>query len=150
MSARTLWEEGRQPGHEVVALAAALAVSAVSIDLLLDDSLSYFFDLCFVAICVNAALAVRPQDFFVVGVLPPLLMLTICVLIALADTTVLARPSDGAVQATVTGLAHHMVGLGVGYLVCLAVLVIRQRVGRRVVRPTGVAWYAVQPDRRAG
>lgn len=149
MSARTLWEEGRQPGHEVVALAAALTMSAVSIDLLLDDSLSYFFDLSFVAVCVGMALAVRPRDFFVIGVLPPLLMLTICVLLALADTDVLARPSDGVVQATVTGLAHHMVALGVGYLLCLVVLVVRQRVGRRVVRPSGTAAYAEQP-RRAG
>ena len=35
MSARTLWEEGRQPGHEVVALAAALTMTAVTVDLLL-------------------------------------------------------------------------------------------------------------------
>lgn len=125
--ARTLWEQGRRPGHEVAALAAALTMSAVSLDLLLDSSLSYFFDLCFVSVCVAAALSVRPRDFFSVGVLPPLLMLLVCVLLALADTDVLARPDDGVVQATVTGLAHHMVALGVGYLLSLAVLVVRQR-----------------------
>ena len=129
--ARTLWDEGRRPGHEVVALGAALTMTAVTVDLLLDSSLSFFFDLCFVAVCVAVGLAVRPRDFFTVGVLPPLLMLLVCVLLAVADPDVLARPTDGAVQATVTGLAHHMVALATGYAACLAVLVVRQRVGAR-------------------
>lgn len=150
MSARTLWEEGRQPGHEVVALAAALTMTAVTVDLLLDDSLSYFFDLSFVSVCVGVALAVRPRDFFAIGVLPPLLMLTVCVLLALADTDVLARPTDGVVQATVTGLAHHMVALGTGYSLCLAVLVVRQRVGRRPARADTPVQASEQPDRRVG
>ncbi len=150
MSARTLWEEGRQPGHEVVALAAALTMTAVSVDLLLDDSLSFFFDLSFVAVCVGMALAVRPRDFFTIGVLPPLLMLAVCVLLALADTDVLARSSDGVVQATVTGLAHHMVALGTGYALCLAVLVVRQRVTHRAAPASEPVAAAQQPDRRVG
>lgn len=150
MSARTLWEEGRQPGHEVVALAAALTMTAVTVDLLLDDSLSFFFDLSFVAVCVGMALAVRPRDFFTIGVLPPLLMLAVCVLLAIADTDVLARPSDGVVQATVTGLAHHMVALGTGYALCLAVLVVRQRATRRAAPASEPVAAAPQPDRRVG
>ncbi|GAA0975677.1 hypothetical protein ENKNEFLB_03706 [Nocardioides aquaticus] len=150
MSARTLWEEGRQPGHEVVALAAALTMTAVTVDLLLDDSLSFFFDLSFVAVCVGMALAVRPRDFFTIGVLPPLLMLAVCVLLAIADTDVLARSSDGVVQATVTGLAHHMVALGTGYALCLAVLVVRQRATRRVAPASEPVAAAPQPDRRVG
>lgn len=150
MSARTLWEEGRQPGHEVVALAAALTMTAVTVDLLLDDSLSFFFDLSFVAVCVGMALAVRPRDFFTIGVLPPLLMLAVCVLLAVADTDVLARSSDGVVQATVTGLAHHMVALGTGYALCLAVLVVRQRATRRAAPASEPVAAAPQPDRRVG
>lgn len=150
MSARTLWEEGRQPGHEVVALAAALTMTAVTVDLLLDDSLSFFFDLSFVAVCVGMALAVRPRDFFTIGVLPPLLMLAVCVLLAIADTDVLARSSDGVVQATVTGLAHHMVALGTGYALCLAVLVVRQRATRRAAPASEPVAAAPQPDRRVG
>ncbi len=150
MSARTLWEEGRQPGHEVVALAAALLMTAVTVDLLLDDSLSYFFDLSFVSVCVGVALAVRPRDFFTIGVLPPLLMLVVCVLLALADTDVLARPTDGVVQATVTGLAHHMVALGVGYALCIAVLLVRQRFLQRPAHAVGPVEAVDPPDRRAG
>ncbi len=135
--ARTLWEEGRQPGHEVVALAAAVMMSAVTLDLWLGSGLTLFFDLCFVAVCVASALTVRPPDFFTVGVLPPLLMMSLCVLLAVADTDVLARPEDGVVQAVVTGLAHHSVALLVGNLVCLAVLVVRQRISRRPDRLGG-------------
>ena len=135
--ARTLWEEGRQPGHEVVTLAAALMMSAVTLDLWLGSGLTLFFDLCFVAVCVAAALAVRPSDFFTVGVLPPLLMVTLCLLLALSDTAVLARPEDSVVQAVVTGLAHHSVALLVGHLACLAALVVRQRVSRRPDRLGG-------------
>lgn len=135
--ARTLWEEGHQPGHEVVALAAALMMSVVTLDLWLGSGLTLFFDLCFVVVCVVAALAVRPTDFFSVGVLPPLLMVTLCLLLAFSDTDVLARPEDGVVQAVVTGLAHHSVALLVGNLVCLAVLVVRQRVSRRPDRLGG-------------
>lgn len=135
--ARTVWEEGRQPGHEVVSLAAALIMTAVCVDLLLGASLSLFFDLCFVAVCALTALAVRPHDFFVVGVLPPLLMGAVFVLLAVLDTSVLARPADGVVQTVVTGLAHHSVSLLVGYVLCLGALVIRQRVGRRPDRLGG-------------
>ena len=135
--ARTLWEEGRQPGHEVVSLSAALVMSAVTLDLWLGSGLTLFFDLCFVAVCVVAALAVRPTDFFTVGVLPPLLMVTVCLLLAFSDTDVLARPEDSIVQAVVTGLAHHSVALLAGNLVCLAVLVVRQRVSRRPDRLGG-------------
>ncbi len=137
--ARTLWEEGRQPGYEVVALGAALTMSAVSLDLWWGSRLSLFFDLCFVAVCVAVALAVRPRDFFTVGVMPPLLMLTICVLLAVSDTSVIARAEDGVVQAVVTGLAHHSIALLAGYLLCLSVLVVRQRVLHRPDRLAGSA-----------
>ena len=40
-----------------------------------------FFDLGFVALCLGLALAVRPTDFFVVGVLPPLIMVGVFVLL---------------------------------------------------------------------
>lgn len=143
--ARTLWEEGRQPGTEVVALGGALVMTAVSIDLLLDTHLSLFFDLCFVAVCVAVALAVRPRDFFAVGILPPLLMVAVCLLLALADTAVLARPDDSVLQAVVTGLAHHAVALMVGSLLCLSVLVVRQRVQHRPDR-LGGSDPAIAPD----
>jgi len=126
--ARTLWEEGREPGRQVVALGAALALTVVVVDLMLIGRVSLFFDLCFVALCGGLALAVRPRDFFIVGVLPPLIMLGVFALLGLTRPAVIAHPQDGMVQAVVSGLSHHSTALVAGYLLCLAVLAVRHRV----------------------
>ena len=126
--ARTLWEEGREPGREVVALGVAAALTVVVLDVLVGEQVSLFFDLCFVALCVGLALAVRPSDFFVVGVLPPLLMVGTFVLLGISRPTVIGHPQDGTVQAVITGLSEHSLALVTGYVLCLGVLFVRQRV----------------------
>ncbi len=128
---RTLWDEGRLPGREVVALGAAVLLTVVLVDLMLAGHLSLFFDLCFVTLCVGLALAVRPRDFFTVGVLPPLLMLLALLLLAVADPGAVARSQDGVVQALVTGLSSHSGALVSGYLLCLGALLVRDRVAVR-------------------
>lgn len=128
--ARTLWEEGREPGRQVVALGVAVTLSVVVLDVLLVGRVSLFFDLCFVALCFGLALAVRPSDFFVVGVLPPLIMLGVFVLLALTEPGSIADPDDSPVQAVVTGLSHHSAALVAGYVLCLGTLAVRQRVAR--------------------
>lgn len=125
---RTLWEEGRESGREVVALGFALALTVVVVDVATGARVGIFFDLCFVALCVALALAVRPDDFFVVGVLPPLLMGTLFALLALTRPGALGDSDDGFVQATVSGLSHHSVALLAGYALSLGVLLVRQRV----------------------
>lgn len=124
---RTLWEEGHEPGRQVVALGAAVALTGVALDLALGGDLGWLFDVAFVGLCVAVALLVRPRDFFTVGVLPPLLMLGVLVLVELTRPAVLGEAQDGAVQSVVTGLAHHAGALVVGYLLCLAVLAVRHR-----------------------
>jgi len=126
--ARTIWEEGREPGRELVALGSATALTAVVLDLLMGGHIGLFFDLCFVLLCVGLALAVRPTDFFTVGVLPPLLMVGVFVLLGISRPTVLGHAGDGTVQAVITGLSEHSIALVVGYLLCLAMLYVRQRV----------------------
>jgi len=125
--ARTLWEEGHEPGPQVVALGAALALTAVAVDLALVGRVSLFFDLCFIAVSLGLALVVRRADFFVVGVLPPLLMVGVFALLGLTRPAVIAHPEDGVVQAVVSGLSHHSGALVVGYLLCLGCLALRQR-----------------------
>ena len=125
---RTLWEEGHEPGRQVVLLGVALALTAVVLDLLMSGEVTLFFDLCFVASCVVLALRVRPTDFFTVGVLPPLLMVGVFLLLALTRPEVIADAGDGAIQAVVSGLSHHAGALVVGYLLCLLTLAIRHRV----------------------
>jgi uncharacterized protein DUF6542 len=124
-----LWD-GRTRGREVAALATALTLTVATVEVTLAGRLGLFFDLCFVVICLVAALKVRPRDFFTVGVLPPLLMLATMVLVALNGAQVIATRHDSTVQAVITGLAHHSVALFASYAVCLLTLLGRQRLRR--------------------
>lgn len=126
--ARTIWEEGREPGRELVALGSAAALTAVVLDLLVGGHVSLFFDLCFVLLCVGLALAVRPTDFFTIGVLPPLLMVGVFVLLGISRPSVFGHAGDSTLQAVITGLSEHSLALVTAYLLCLAVLYVRQRV----------------------
>jgi hypothetical protein len=123
---KTLWEEGRHPGRLVVHAAAGVALVVVLGHLLLTDELTLAYDAAFVLACVAAALAVRPRDFFVVGVMPPLLMAGTMLLLAVVARGAVADPRDGIIQALVSGLAHHAGALVLGYALTLGVLALRQ------------------------
>ena len=132
VNAPTVWEEGRWSGDRVTRLAALLCALAIALDLVATRHLGWIFGICFVAICCWAALAVRPRDFFRVGVLPPLLLLACAVALSLLARGTVARSTDGFVQGTITALANNSSALLVGYVLSLAVLGMRHRViGRR-------------------
>ena len=101
-------------------------MTAAAINLALTGTLSLFFDLTFVVVCLVAAFAVRPRDFFAVGVLPPMLMFGTVMVLAVVARPAVADPVDGVVQAVVSGLAHHAGGLVAGYSLTLLVLALRQ------------------------
>lgn len=124
--ARTLWDEGHRPGPQVVVLSVLSALAVARLDLLLTHKLSLVFDVVFVMVCVAAALAIRPRDFFAVGVLPPLLMFATVTLFAITARSAVAEKVDGLVQAVVSGLAHHAGALIAGYALTLGVLALRQ------------------------
>ena len=102
---------------------------------LLSDGLGLFYDLVFATLCVGLALAVRPSDFFPVGVFPPLAMFGVVLILAVSQPETVADPTDGVVQATVSGLSGHAVALALGYAACLAVLVVRRQVRSGRGRP---------------
>lgn len=145
--ARTLWEEGNEPGRLVAALGVAIALTAVLLDLSVQGEITWIFDLAFVAACVTMALRVHPRDFFVVGVLPPLMMLAIFILLALVSPAVIADSGDGVVQAVVSGLAHHAGALITGYALCLGALAMRQHVH---AKRRATATHPPVPRPRAG
>ena len=116
------------PGSRVTRLSVLAGLLVLALDLVIDGRLTLVFDIGFVLVCVGAALAVHPRDFFRVGVLPPLLLLGMITLVALVHRAWIADPGDGLVQAVVSGLAHRASGLLTAYLLALAVLAIRQRV----------------------
>jgi hypothetical protein len=110
----------------VAALAGAAVLLVAALNLTLTGRLSLFFDLCFVVVCLVAALAVRPRDFFLVGVLPPLLMLLSVTVVAAVDRAAVADEVDSLIQAVVSGLAHHAGALLAGYAAALVILALRQ------------------------
>jgi hypothetical protein len=123
---RTLWEEGRHPGWLVVRAAVVALLAVTLLSLLVANRIGLAFDVAFVLICVGAALWVRPQDFFTIGVLPPLLLGFTVLVLAVVDRAAVARAGDPLVQAVVSGLAHHAIALVIGYGLTLLVLALRQ------------------------
>lgn len=136
---RTLWEAGRRPGALVAVVAGLVLLVVVLLDLSVRQHLTVVFDIAFVLVCAAAALAVRPRDFFVIGVLPPLLMVVTVSALAVVSPDAVARPSDGFGQALVSGLAHHAGALIAGYALTLVVLALRQLARRNAgtIRATG-------------
>jgi hypothetical protein len=126
--ARTIWEEGHEPGRRVVVLGVALALTVASLDLLLSDRVGILFDLVFALLSLGLALMVHPRDFFVVGVLPPLLMVGLFLLLGVTRPEAIAQADDGVVQAVVSGLGHHSISLFIGYALCLGCLAMRRHV----------------------
>jgi hypothetical protein len=125
--ARTVWDEGHEPGPQVVALGAAVSLTVLLLDLTVTGGVSALFDVTFVLLCLFLALDVRPADFFTAGVLPPLLMVGIFVLLGVTEPSTIGATGDGAVQAVISGLSHHSEALCAGYLLTLAVLLVRNR-----------------------
>ncbi len=123
----SVWTDGLEPGRQVVVLGIASALTIVAIDVLLVGELSFFFDLCFIVLCLALALVVEPRDFYTVGVLPPLMMLAVFALLGAVAPAAIADQEDGLVQAVASGLAHHSGALVAGYAVCLTTLALRQR-----------------------
>ncbi len=115
----------------MVALGLALTLTVVALEVGIDGRVGIFFDLAFVAVCLIVALLVRPDDFFTVGVLPPLIMLVVFVVVGISHRVAIASDSDGLVQAVITGLSHHAVALGVGYAACLLCLAVRDQFAHR-------------------
>ena len=137
VNAPTLWEEGRWSGHRVTRFSMLVSALLVAADLAATGRLERVFDSGFIVLCVGMALAVRPQDFFRVGVLPPMLLLGICLTLGLGHRAAIAAADDGLVQAVISGLAHHSGPLLAGYALALAVLGIRSRVSRRHSKRAG-------------
>lgn len=131
MSRKTIWEQGHEPGRQMVALGLAAALTAVAVDVLLTDEVGLLFDLVFVPLSIALALLVRPSDFFTVGVLPPLVMVAMFVLVGVTRPAAVAHPDDSAIQAVISGLSSHSIALVLGYGLCLSCLAIRQRVLQR-------------------
>jgi hypothetical protein len=145
--AEAFWEVGSEPGRQVVSLGVAVTLTAVSIDVLLVGRLTLFFDLCFIVLCLGLAALVRRSDFFLVALLPPVLLTVVFGFVALVARDALADPGDSVLQAVVSGVATHGVALFIGYALCLGWLAwrlhregeadISTELSRELSQPTG-------------
>ncbi len=106
------------PGRGVVLVTALVTAAVVGLDFALTGELSIFFDLCFVVICLVAAMAVRRHDIFATGVLPPLVYAAAVGTVALVAPTAILD-SGGLSKTFMTGLAGHAATLVAGYGVVL-------------------------------
>jgi hypothetical protein len=131
VSAPTLWEEGRWSGRRVTRFSMLVCALLVVADLTATGRLERIFDSGFIVLCVGVAMAVRPQDFFRVGVLPPMLLLGTSVILGVGHRSAIASADDAIVQSVISGLAHHSGTLLAGHALALAVLGIRHRVSQR-------------------
>lgn len=127
-----MWEEGRWSGNRVTRFSVLLCVLVGGFDLLVTHRIGVVFGIGFVLVCVIAAMAVRPQDFFRVGVLPPLLLLGCAMVLSLVARGSVVDQQSGYLQGVISALARGAGGLMAGYLLALVLLAIRHHmIGRR-------------------
>jgi hypothetical protein len=122
----TLWEQGRHPGRLVLRATTLMLLTVAGLNLLVTGSLGLPFDLVFIAACTLVALWVRPRDFFMVGVYPPIVLGALVITLAVAEPATVARADDPAGQAIVSGLAHQAWPLVIGYALTLGIIALRQ------------------------
>jgi hypothetical protein len=123
---RTLWMQGHHPGPLVLRATTLLLLAVVGLNYLATSTLGLGFDLVFVLACAVIALWVRPRDFFMIGVFPPIFLGAVVIVLGILDPGSVARASDNAGQAIVSGLAHQAQTLVIGYGLTLALIALRQ------------------------
>jgi hypothetical protein len=114
----------------VVVLGVALLAAATALQVRLSPSLGIFYSVCFVLTVVTTTLLVRSDGFFVVGVLPPLLMLGILIAVAYWAPSHIDAPvpaSASLAQLVIAGLIAHATPLAIGHLSALAIIAARVR-----------------------
>ena len=116
-------------GRALALTATATACLVAGLDVALTGRISYFFDLCFVVLCLTAAAAVRRRDAFTAGVLPPLLLALVIAGAALIAPETLAA-SGRLTTVFVKGLASHADALMWGFAVALVTVGVRKIAGR--------------------
>ena len=113
----------------VVTVSAACVLGAAAVQLLLTDALGLFFGACFVLTSITAALVVRTDGFFVVGVLPPLLLIGVLTTVGVADPSAIDAPGlaedAGLLQRVIAGIVSQAGALVIGHGAAIAVIGLR-------------------------
>jgi hypothetical protein len=107
------------PPRGVVLVTGLAAAGCAGLDFFLTGGVGFFFDLCFVVVCLVAAMSAAPRALFTVGVMPPLAFASVIAVVAVVAPHTIAAGSFSAVF--LTGLAAHSVPLCAAYAVALVV-----------------------------
>jgi hypothetical protein len=124
----------RAARHEFAARGAVLVsvvglAAAAGVQLALSDRLGVFFGCCFVLASLTAALTVRADGFFTVGILPPLLLVGVLTVVASLRPSAIDAPGladdAGLVQRVIAGVVSQAAALVVGHGLAIVVLGVR-------------------------
>jgi uncharacterized protein DUF6542 len=112
-------------GRALIMVTALAAGGCAALDLALTAGrMTFFFDLCFVVICLVGTMAVRRADLFTAGVLPPLMFAAVIAVVAVAAPHAF-ESAPGVNKVFLSGLASHAPGLVGGYAVALLAVAAR-------------------------
>lgn len=113
----------------VVIMSVACLLGAAVVQLLFTEALGVFFGACFVLTSITAALVVRNDGFFVVGVLPPLLLIGVLTTVGAADPTAIDAPGlaedAGLLQRVIAGIVSQAGALVIGHGAAITVIGLR-------------------------
>lgn len=112
-------------------LVAVLLAGTTALEIRLSDQLGLFFAICFVLTVLTAALLVRSDGFYAVGVLPPLMMLAVLVVVAWSAPQAIQAhglvAEAGTLQRVIAGIVSHATPLAIGHVLVLLVIGARIR-----------------------
>jgi hypothetical protein len=112
------------PARGVIAATLVATAAVAALDVALVSQLTFFFDVCFVVVCLVAAMAVRRHDLFTAAVLPPLAFAVVIAAVAVLTPEAIL-PTESLSKVFMTGLAAHAGGLVAGYGVALLTVAAR-------------------------
>lgn len=131
---RAPWVDAEPPIPFVLGAAAILLLAAAAVEIALGDTVGWFFGGSLVLVSAGAAVLVRPRDLFTAGVLPPLLLLGLLVVLAVAHPDGIAvtelEPSASVPQRVIAGFVDLAGALVVAHAVTFALVALRVRTTR--------------------
>jgi hypothetical protein len=108
------------PGRGVIVASLLASVLCAAADCAMTGTLTMFFDLCFITVCLVGAMGVRREDLFTTSVLAPLALAAVVFLVSVGVPD--AFGPGGLSRVFFVGLAAHAGALVCGYGVALAVV----------------------------
>lgn len=129
-----------------VVVCSVLALAAVTALDLIDGRLGPAYSVGFVLVTLTAATAVHGRGYFTVGILPPVLMVSALLLVAvIAPQTIVIdglHEDAGVFGLTLTAVIAHGVTLAIGHALAMAmilgrILTSRDRLTSRTARSSG-------------